>query len=115
MKTDDFISMLASGAAPVERHALAKRFCIAVLLGLATSIVLVMVIFGVRSDLSVVATTPLFWAKIAFPLCLMVGALGGGDAIGQTRGHAWRGKTTDLCRRRGGLGGGHLRLDSNRA
>ncbi|MFJ7885633.1 DUF1109 domain-containing protein [Pseudomonas sp. NPDC096917] len=77
MKTDDFISMLASGAAPVERHALAKRFCIAVLLGLATSIVLVMVIFGVRSDLSVVATTPLFWAKIAFPLCLMVGALGG--------------------------------------
>ena len=77
MKTDDFMSMLASGAAPVERHALAKRFCIAVLLGLATSIVLVMVIFGVRSDLSVVATTPLFWAKIAFPLCLMVGALGG--------------------------------------
>ncbi|MCU1757590.1 DUF1109 domain-containing protein [Pseudomonas helleri] len=75
MKTDDFISMLASGISPVERHTLAKRFCIAVLIGLATSIVLVMVIFGVRSDLSEVATTPIFWAKIAFPLCLMVGAL----------------------------------------
>lgn len=75
MKTDDFISMLASGASPVERHALAKRFCIAVLIGLATSTVLAMVIFGIRPDLSAVAATPIFWAKIAFPLCLMVGAL----------------------------------------
>ena len=75
MKTDDFITMLASGAMPVDRHALAKRFCIAVLAGLATSTVLVMLILGVRSDLSTVAATPIFWAKIAFPLCLMLGAL----------------------------------------
>lgn len=76
MKTDDLITMLASGAIPVERHALAKRFCIAVLVGLSTSTLLVMVILGVRSDLATVATTPIFWAKIALPLCLMIGALG---------------------------------------
>lgn len=75
MKTDDLITMLASGATPVDRHALAKRFCIAVLVGLATSTVLVMLILGVRSDLSTVAATPIFWAKIALPLCLMIGAL----------------------------------------
>ena len=75
MKTDDLITMLASGATPVDRHALAKRFCIAVLVGLATSTVLVMLKLGVRSDLSTVATMPIFWAKIALPLCLMIGAL----------------------------------------
>lgn len=75
MKTDDFINMLASGTVQVDRHALAKRFSIAVLLGLAASTLLVMVIFGVRSDLTAVATTPIFWAKIALPLCLMIGAL----------------------------------------
>ncbi|EPL16117.1 DUF1109 domain-containing protein [Pseudomonas sp. CF161] len=75
MKTDDFINMLASGTVQVDRHALAKRFSIAVLLGLAASTLLVMVIFGVRSDLNAVATTPIFWAKIALPLCLMIGAL----------------------------------------
>lgn len=75
MKTDDFITMLASGAIPVDRYALAKRFGVAVLVSLVTATLLVMVILGVRSDLSTVATTPIFWAKIAFPLCLMIGAL----------------------------------------
>lgn len=75
MKTDDLITMLASGAMPVERHALAKRFCIAMLVGLASTTLLVMLIFGVRSDLFTVAETPIFWAKIAFPFCLVLGAL----------------------------------------
>lgn len=75
MKTDDFITMLASGSMPVDRHALAKRFCIAMLVGLASTTLLVMLIFGVRSDLSTVAETPIFWAKIAFPFCLVLGAL----------------------------------------
>jgi len=75
MKTDDLINMLAAGAPAVDRHALSKRFCVAVLIGLVVAASLVMAVLGVRSDLSSVATTPLFWAKIAFPLCLMLGAL----------------------------------------
>lgn len=75
MKTDDLISMLASGVTPVDRHALAKRFVVAVVVGLVTATLLVMLILGVRPDLASVATTPIFWAKIAFPLCLMIGAL----------------------------------------
>jgi len=74
MKTDDFITMLASGVTPVDRYALAKRFGIAVLIGLVAATLLVMIILGVRSDLAEVAATPIFWAKIAFPLCLMIGA-----------------------------------------
>ncbi|MCK8654732.1 MULTISPECIES: DUF1109 domain-containing protein [Pseudomonas] len=75
MKTDDLISMLATGVTPIDRHALAKRFGVAVLVGLITAFLLVMVMFGARPDLAEVAATPIFWAKIALPLCLMVGAL----------------------------------------
>jgi hypothetical protein len=75
MKTDDFISMLANGVTPVDRHVLARRFGIAVLIGAVSAMLLVAVFLGVRTDLAVVAVTPVFWAKIALPLLLMVGAL----------------------------------------
>jgi hypothetical protein len=75
MKTDDFISMLASGVTPVDRNVLAKRFGVAVLVGLITAFLLVFIMFGARPDLADVVVTPIFWAKIAFPLFLMVGAL----------------------------------------
>lgn len=75
MKTDDFISLLATGVPPVDRHAVAKRFSVATLAGLVTATLLVMGILGVRADLVAVAMTPLFWAKIALPLSLMIGAL----------------------------------------
>jgi hypothetical protein len=75
MKTDDVISMLATGVAPVDRHALAKRFSLAILLGAVGATVIVALLFGVRRDLAAVAATPIFWAKIALPLCLMLGSL----------------------------------------
>lgn len=75
MNTDDFISLLASGVAPVDRRMLAKRFSGAVLAGLLGATLLVIAIMGVRPDLGQVMATPIFWAKIAFPLCLMIGAL----------------------------------------
>lgn len=75
MNTDDFVSMLASGVGPVDRRTLAKRFSGAVLAGLLSTTLLVVTIMGVLPDLGQVMVTPIFWAKIAFPLCLMIGAL----------------------------------------
>ena len=75
MNTDDFISLLASGVTPVDRRTLAKRFSGAVLAGLLGATLLVIAIMGVRPDLGQVMATPIFWAKIAFPLCLMIGTL----------------------------------------
>lgn len=75
MNTDDFISLLASGVAPVDRRTLAKRFSGAVLAGLLGATLLLIAIMGVRPDLGQVMATPIFWAKIAFPLCLMIGTL----------------------------------------
>jgi hypothetical protein len=75
MKTDDFISLLATGVAPVDRHALTKRFGVAVLTGAAGATLIMAALLGVRRDLAEVALTPIFWAKIALPLCLMIGSL----------------------------------------
>ncbi|MEA9979298.1 MULTISPECIES: DUF1109 domain-containing protein [unclassified Pseudomonas] len=75
MKTDEFITMLASGVTPVDRNALPKRFGVAVLVGLMAATLLVAAVLGIRPDLAKIAATPIFWAKIGFPLCLMMGAL----------------------------------------
>jgi hypothetical protein len=75
MKTDDFISLLASGVEPVDRHALPKRFGIAVLIGAAGATLIMATVLGIRRDLAEVALTPIFWAKVALPLCLMIGSL----------------------------------------
>jgi hypothetical protein len=75
MKTDDLISMLATGIGPVDPKVIAKRFSWAILIGGVAALLVILLRFGVRPDLADVATTPLFWAKIAFPLSLMTGAL----------------------------------------
>jgi hypothetical protein len=75
MKTDDLISMLAGGVTPVDRGLLAKRFSLAVVLAALGSLVMVLSLFGARPDLSVVAQTPLFWGKVALPVCLGIGSL----------------------------------------
>ena len=75
MNTDDFISLLASGVAPVDRNMVAKRFSIAMLAGFIGATLLVIAIMGVRPDLGQAMAEPIFWARIAFPLCLMIGAL----------------------------------------
>lgn len=75
MKTDDLISMLAGGVAPVDRRLLAKRFSLAVVVSALGSLLMVLAIFGARPDLASIAQTPLFWAKVALPTCLAVGSL----------------------------------------
>lgn len=62
----DFISLLASGVAPVDRRTLAKRFSCAVLAGLLGATLLVMAIMGVRPDLGQVMATPIFWLSSPF-------------------------------------------------
>ncbi|ANY88236.1 DUF1109 domain-containing protein [Pseudomonas putida] len=75
MKTDELITLLAAGEGPVQRHALARRFGVAMVVGALGALVLLAVIYGVRSDLVEVARTPMFWAKLAFPASLALLAL----------------------------------------
>lgn len=67
MKTDELISLLASGEGPVDRHALVRRLGLALAGGALMALLLTATLYGVRADLAQVAATPLFWGKVALP------------------------------------------------
>ncbi len=75
MKTDDFISMLATGVKPVDRHVQFRRFSQAILIGGAGAFILMVLLFGIRPDIDAMLVTPLFWLKMAFPLSLAIASL----------------------------------------
>ena len=75
MTTDDLILQLGAEVRPVDRHFLARRLLLALGLGAFCAFVLTSFLFGIRADLASVAQTPLFWAKVAFPLVMAAGAL----------------------------------------
>jgi hypothetical protein len=66
MKTDELITLLATGAAPVPTHAAARRFAIALMWGLPGAVLLLLAVLGVRSDLAQAAGALMFWVKPAF-------------------------------------------------
>ena len=75
MKTNDLISMLASGTIAVEPHALQRRYAMALGWGAFGATLLMAVCLGVRPDLAQAVGLPMFWVKLAFPATLLAGAL----------------------------------------
>ncbi len=72
MKTDDLVTMLANGVAPVPRHAASRRMTWAVAVGLPLSLVILFAEYGLRRDLVEVMFWPMFWFKLLFPACIAV-------------------------------------------
>lgn len=99
MKTDELISMLATGVTPVDPHLPAKRFATAVAIGAGGALLLMLAVLGLRHDLATVAQTPLFWAKVALPLAIAIGALRGALRLARPGARGRRGSA-------GGLAGG---------
>ena len=75
MKTDDLISMLATGAGPVEAGAARRRYSAALGWGAFCAVLLMAILLGVRPDLAEAVRLPMFWVKLAFPAALLAGAL----------------------------------------
>ncbi|ALJ28163.1 membrane protein [Stenotrophomonas acidaminiphila] len=75
MKTHELIDLLASDPMPVQRHAAARRFGLALPLGLLMSLGLLLAGFGLRPDLAEASIQPMFWAKAGFALAMFCGAL----------------------------------------
>lgn len=75
MKTNDLISMLSTGVAPIDRHLPLRRMVQALALGSAGSLALMLLIYGLRIDLGTMLSMPLFWIKLAVPAALAAGAL----------------------------------------
>jgi hypothetical protein len=75
MKTDDFVSLLATGAEPVEPGTTARRYALALGWGGLGAMSLMAILLGVRADLAEAVRLPMFWVKLGFPVCLAVAAL----------------------------------------
>lgn len=74
MKTDALISLLAAEAAPVPRHAAARRLALALGVAVPLSVALLLAGYGVRRDWADAVHWPMFWVKLLFPLCIALAA-----------------------------------------
>ena len=75
MKTDDFVSMLASGVAPVDPDVSGKRFRLAVSAGALGALLVMLAVFGLNPNLRAASALPMFWVKLVFPAALGVVAV----------------------------------------
>ncbi|MGB0129671.1 MAG: NrsF family protein, partial [Rhodocyclaceae bacterium] len=65
MKTEDLVTLLASGAGPVQQHVFARRYGAAAALGLAAALALMLAWLGLNPVLADYLRLPMFWAKAA--------------------------------------------------
>ena len=75
MKTDDLITMLATGVEPVPGHVAAQRMRAALLWGGLGALLILALAFGVRPDLRHASELPMFWVKLGFPGLVAAAAL----------------------------------------
>jgi len=73
MKTDDLVRLLATGEGSVQRHAAARRYAAATVVGVVAAGLLMLGVLGVRPDLAEAVRLPMFWAKIGY-VAAMAGA-----------------------------------------
>ncbi len=72
MKTDDFVSMLAAGVAPVDPDVSGKRFRLALSAGALGAVGVMLLAFGLNPQLHGASALPMFWVKLVFPAALGV-------------------------------------------
>lgn len=75
MKTDELISLLASGAGAVQAHAAERRYAKAIGMGMLGALVVMLSVLRVRPDLADAASLPNFWLKIGFVASLFAASL----------------------------------------
>jgi hypothetical protein len=75
MRTDDLVTMLATGAGAVQPNQAARRYAAAVGWGALSAALLMATLLGVRPDLAAAALLPMFWVKLAFVACLAAAGL----------------------------------------
>jgi hypothetical protein len=66
MKTENLITMLATGAVGVEFPSAARRYAVSIGWGAAGAGILMLALLQVRHDLGQALLLPMFWAKVGF-------------------------------------------------
>lgn len=75
MNTRDLVARLARDVAPVEPKTVPRLLNRALMRGLAGSTLLLVALYGVRSDMPELILTAMFWLRLAFPLAIIVAAM----------------------------------------
>lgn len=75
MKTEDLITMLATGAGAVESPAARQRYAMAIAWGAAGATLLMLALLQIRHDLGQAVWLPMFWVKVGFVASLVAGSL----------------------------------------
>ena len=75
MKTEDLITLLATGAGAVEAPALGQRYATAIGWGVLGASLLMLLLLQIRQDLGQAIWLPMFWVKMGFVACLAAGGL----------------------------------------
>ena len=75
MRTDELVTLLATGAGAVEPDVTARRYATALGWGAFGATLLMAVLLGVRPDIGAAARLPMFWIKLVFPACVAVASL----------------------------------------
>ncbi|MDP3227970.1 MAG: DUF1109 domain-containing protein [Acidovorax sp.] len=75
MRTDELIHLLATDDRPVQNTAIEQRFAVATLAGIAGAGVLMLALFGLRTDLLATMAMPMFWGKLVFAAALAAAGL----------------------------------------
>jgi hypothetical protein len=75
MKTDDLVLLLATDAGRAPRQAAARRYALALGLGVAAAGVLMLALLGVRADLAQALCLPMFWIKLGYAAALAAASL----------------------------------------
>ena len=71
MKTDDLVAMLSANVEPVGRGLVVRTIAIAVAAGAALALGFVLVVLGVRADLTATRATAFLLLKVAFALAVI--------------------------------------------
>ena len=75
MRTDDLVTMLATGAGAVHANQAARRHVAAMAWGALGATLLMAALLGPRHDLAQAALLPMFWVKLVFAACLAAASL----------------------------------------
>ena len=75
MKTDELVTVLATGGGAVEPNAVARRYALSLGWGAFGATLLMAILLGVRPDIDAAARLPMFWIKLAFPASIAVASL----------------------------------------
>lgn len=68
--SDDLIAQLSADIRPIRKHALRGRLAIGLAIGAVIAAAVMIPWIGLRSDLTVAISTPIFWIKFGFTLAL---------------------------------------------